>query len=294
VGSSPRLRWWLSAALAVHGLVFAWVNRPAKPAEGAPTGPPMEIEVNVEAPPTPVPATVVEPGPALASRETPTNQPRVRAAQGAASSPSPEAPAPSAEPAASGSWTFSPTSVAPGEARLSGAALDDAVHAGTRETVAEGRRDPLKPNVGGFSQHDIELGLVPGGELVSLTRDTVRTSDAPTVGNAMLEFEIDAAGAMVSAHVLDASSDWERWVDVAKEIVKAARARPSKTARGGRGFALKLQVSSAIKTIGGLTPTDSPVTKVLRVLRDPLDAIAEGAVPQQRVVAARIIDVEAL
>jgi hypothetical protein len=254
----------------------------------------MEIEVNVEAPPTPVAAPLVEPGPALASQETHTNQPRVQAVQGAASSQSPEATIPSAEPAASGSWTFSPTSVPTGDTKLSAAALDDAVRAGTRDTVAEGRSNPLKPNIGGFSQHDIELGLVPGGELVSLTRDTVRTSDAPTVGNAMLEFEIDAAGAMVSAHVLDASSDWERWVDVAKEIVKAARARPSKTSRGGRRFALKLQVSSAIKTIGGLAPTDSAVTKVLRAIRDPLDTLAEGAVPQQRIVAARIVEVEAL
>jgi hypothetical protein len=254
----------------------------------------MEIEVNVEAPPTPVSAAVVEPGPALASHETPANQPKVRAVPGAASSPSLEAPTPSAEPAASGSWTFSPTSAAPGDARLSAAALDDAVRAGTRDTVAEGRSNPLKPNLGAFSQHDIELGLVPGSELVSITRDTVRTSDAPMVGNAMLEFEIDAAGAMVSAHVLDASSDWERWVDVAKEIVKAARARGSKTARGGRGFALKLQVTSAIKTIGGLTPTDSAVTKVLRAIRDPLDTLAEGTVPDQRVVAARIVNIEAL
>jgi hypothetical protein len=294
VGSSPRLRWWLGAALAVHALVFAWVNRPSRLIKVGPAGPTMEIEVNVEPPPNPVSPAVVEPGPALASHETPTNEPRVRAVQGAASSPSPEAPAPSAEPAANGSWTFSPTSVPSGESRLSVAALDDAVRAGTRDTVAEGRSNPLKPKIGGFSQHDIELGLVPGSELVSLTRDTVRTSDAPSVGHAMLEFEIDAEGAMVSAHVLDASSDWERWVDVAKEIVKAARARPSKTARGGRGFALKLQVSSAIKTIGGLTPTDSAVTKVLRAIRDPLDTLAEGAVPEQRVVAARIVDVEAL
>lgn len=256
----------------------------------------MEIEVNVEPPPAPVVATVVEPGSAVSPREVSANQPRLRAAVSGATSSAPvEALAPSPEPAASGSWTFSPTSVPPGEAnKLAAAALDDAVRAGTRETVAEGRSNPLKPNLGGFSQHDIELGLVPGSELASLTRETVRTSDAPTIGNAMLEFEIDAAGTMVSAHVLDASSDWERWVDVAKEIVKAARARPSKSARGGRGFALKLQVTSTIKTVGGLSPTDNLLTKALRAVNDPLNAITDETVPQQRVVAARIVDVQAL
>jgi hypothetical protein len=170
------------------------------------------------------------------------------------------------------------------------------VRAGLRATLAEDRakNDPRKAVLVGFSPHDVELGLVPGSELVSLTRDTVRTSDAPTVGHAMLEFQIDAAGIMVSGHVLDASSDSRRWEDVAAEIAKAARARTSKVSGRARGYAIKLEVTSELRTATGGTPTDSTINKVIHAVNNPLDAIVDGTVPVQRFVAARIVDVQVL
>ena len=197
---------------------------------------------------------------------------------------------------AADSWTFSPADPAAGGTLPSSAAFDDAVHAGVRTVVAEGaaKADPMKSILGGVSPHDIELGLVPGGELVNLTRDTVRTSDAPDVGHAMLEFRLDGTGTVVSARVLDASSDASRWAEVATEIVKAARARPSKVSRDAQGYLLKLEVTSAIRTASGRTPTDATLTKVWRAVNDPVDAVIDGTVPAQRVVAARIVDLQVL
>jgi hypothetical protein len=195
-----------------------------------------------------------------------------------------------------GSWTFSPTEPAAGGTPPSSPAFGDAVRAGVRVVVAEGapKADPMKSILGGVSPHDIELGLVPGGELVNLTRDTVRTSAAPDVGHAMLEFRLDGTGTVVSARVLDASSDASRWAEVATEIVKAARARPSKVSRDAQGYLLKLEVTSAIRTASGRTPTDATLTKVWRAINDPVDAVIDGTVPAQRVVAARIVDVQVL
>jgi len=255
-----------------------------------------EMEVELESPSADAPIVAAEPG--SVSQE---GSSRPDARPSAARVPSrPESTAPNgaaeAPTAGGGSWTFSPTESAAGGTPPSSAAFDDAVHAGVRAVVAEGapKADPMKSILGGVSPHDLELGLVPGGELVNLTRDTVRTSAAPDVGHAMLEFRLDGTGTVVSARVLDASSDASRWAEVATEIVKAARARPSKAARDAQGYLLKLEVTSAIRTASGRTPTDATLTKVWRALNDPVDAVIDGTVPAQRVVAARIVDVQVL
>ena len=98
-------------------------------------------------------------------------------------------------------------------------------------------------------------------------------SDAPDVGHAMLEVRLDGTGTVVSARVLDASSDASRWAEVATEIVKAARARPSKVSRDAQGYLLKLEVTSAIGSASGRTPTDAALTKVWRAINDPVDAV---------------------
>jgi hypothetical protein len=95
--------------------------------------------------------------------------------------------------AADGSWSFLPTTVS--SAALAGRALDEATRAGVAVTVAEetktdaARRKPL-PTV---SVHEIELGLVPGAVLASLSRELVRRSRVPTVSHAVLQFNTDEA-----------------------------------------------------------------------------------------------------
>ncbi len=256
------------------------------------------MEVELESPSADAPIVATEPAPASGSEERPSRPETPLSSARVPSRVESAAPNGSAEvpTVGGGSWTFSPTEPAAGGTLPSSAAFNDAVHAGVRAVVAEGapKTDPMKSILGGVSPHDIELGLVPGGELVNLTRDTVRTSDAPDIGHAMLEFRLDGTGTVVSARVLDASSDRARWAEVATNIVKAARARPSKVSRGVQGYLLKLEVTSAIRTASGRTPTDATLTKVWRAINDPVDAVIDGTVPAQRVVAARIVDVEVL
>ncbi len=288
----------MGAALAVHAaLAWAATLRHSRidSLESIQT---TEMEVEIESPSAHAPIVAAEPAPASVSQER-SRRPEARlSATDAPSRPERAAPDGAAEATAAsgGSWTFSPTEPAASGTLPSSAAFDDAVHAGVRTVVAEGipKADPMKSILGGVSPHDIELGLVPGGELVNLTRDVVRTSDAPDIGHAVLEFRLDGTGTGVSARVLDASSDAGRWAEVATEIVKAARARPSKVSRGAQGYLLKLEVTSAIRTASGRTPTDATLTKVWRAVNDPVDAVIDGTVPAQRVVAARIVDVGVL
>jgi hypothetical protein len=260
----------------------------------------MELDIDVASPSGGAPAAAAESAFASIRREavagTEARSSDPAGPEGSSSHEAAEVPTPTAEPAGSGSWTFSPTPPAPSGTQLSSAALDDAVRAGVRATVAEGRTrgDPLKQVLGGVTQHDIELGLIPGGEFVTLTRDAVRTSVAPTVGHALLEFQIDGAGILASVHVLDASSNRTPWDQVAAGIAKAARAHVTRVPSGVRGFALTLEVTSAMKTVSGSTPTDGTLTKVLRAISDPFDTAIDGTVPAQRVVAARVADAHVL
>ena len=110
----------------------------------------------------------------------------------------------------------------------------------------------------------------------------------------MLEFQIDGAGSVSAVRVLDASSDRDEWEEVAAQIAKAARGHPARVPGGSRGLALKLEVTSAIQSVTGRTPTDKALTKIVRAIGDPIDAIIDSTVPAQRVVAARIVDAQVL
>jgi hypothetical protein len=302
VNASHRLRWTLVVAFAAHAGAFGWSVNAARTETPEPVAT-TEMDIDVELPPAGAGSAIDESAPALVRRESIAHAELGRSSASIAAVVEPsssgresEIPAPSAEPADGASWSFSPTGPAPGGTLLSSASVDNAVRASVRATVAEGKMtgDPLKRVLGGFTQHDIDLGLVPGGEFVSLTRNAVRTSRAPTVGHAMLEFQIDGAGAVTAVRVLDASSDRDEWEEVAAEIAKAARGRLARLPSGSGGLALKLEVSSAIQSVTGRTLTDKALTKIVRAIGDPIDAIIDSNVPAQRVVAARIVDAQLL
>ena len=279
--------------------MFAWTRARVRDAgEGEPLRV-TEMDVDVESPPI-EPDAVVEPSFAAGERARVAHAEARRAAgarpdrSGAGTVGEPLSTAP--EPSGDGTWTFSPTGAAPSGTGLSSAALDDALHAGVRATLAEDRKKThaMRDVLPTFSEHDIELGLFPGGELVTLTRDAVRTSLAPDVGHALLEFRIDGAGLVASVRVLDASSDRSEWDEVAADLAKAARAHPVRVPTGSQGLALTLDVTSAMKTLSGLAPTDSALTKAMRAINDPIDSVIDGTSPARRVVAARVVDVHVL
>jgi TonB family protein len=296
----------LAAALALHVAALLTLRPPpsAKPLAAASGETTIDLEpLAAEAP---VPATTTSPpdtgGAVAEGRVAPPTLPAPWAARSSAPAESAAAPpGPAEAPSAEAGWTFSLGGPAVGDAPLSGDTLAAATRAGVRATLDEERRanaahagDPLQRVLPAYTPRDIELGLVPGTELAALTREEIRRSRAPNVGRALLEFQLDGAGVVASVRVLDASSDRADWDEAAAEIARIARARPKVRMPGGsRGLALTVEVTSAIKTASGATPTDSTIAKIARAIDDPVDAIIDGKVPAQRVVAARVVGVEA-
>jgi hypothetical protein len=303
----PRFRWTLVVAVVAHAGGAAWASRAAgvyARGEGAPSELAVtETDVEIEAPPAePAAAPADLSAPALAPTLAPGLE-ATRPAPGVRGGALPDnglpLPAPSAEASADGSWSFSPTpgGATTGEGTLSGDALGAAVRAGVRATVAEdtSRREALarKHPFPLSDARDMALGLVPGGELVTLTGDIVRRSRTPMNGRALLQFDTDGAGMVASVRVLDVSSGRVEWDQVASEIAASARRRPLRVPTGARGLAVTLEVTSALKTVNGASAGDKPLAKALGAMMDPIGTLVDSTTSAQRVVATRIVDVQA-
>ncbi len=317
-----RTRWSLAVALAAHALGLVAVIRSPPPA--APRAPSREMEVELlEAPavapavaspvsrPVSLPATEVapaEPSPSpaapnarVASRSVerdlpaepaPSSTPEVQAPPQPAAS---AAAAPTTANPADDAWSFS---AAPqgGRAGGAGGALGRATSAGVGAVVAEAERRAAarerKPKT--FTQDEWNLGLVPGGQYATLTRDRVRTSLTPMNGHALLEFWTDRRGLVARVRVLDASSDRRAWDDVADALAQDAHAAyPLKIPDDAEGLIITLDVTSVMKTLSGASPTASTFGKILGAIQDPLDTLADSKAPPQRLVTAKIVGVTA-
>ena len=202
-----------------------------------------------------------------------------------------EALASSAAPAAEGAWSFSATGVGAFDAGAPVERIAEATREGVRATIAadEARRDKLPL----YTPRDIELGLAPGGQFVQQTRDAVRSSRTPSFGHAMLEFQTNASGLVVSVRVLEASSDRSAWDEIAAELVSNRRVRPEKVPPGANGIAVTLDVTSAMKTVSGSKTNSGTLEKIVGAINDPIDTIIDAKNPPQRVVAARVVAVQA-
>jgi hypothetical protein len=163
-----------------------------------------------------------------------------------------------------------------------------------RDVLAQGDKAPT-PGKGVLPQltpRDSELGLVPGGQFVSMARDRVRRGLTPSVSHGVFEFRTDAGGVIVSVRCLDASSGRPEWDRIATQLEADARtAERVRVPEGAHGVVVVVDVASSIKTVSGRNPTDSPVAKALGAITDPVDAVIDSQVPPQHVVAAHISDV---
>ena len=276
--------------------------------DGAPAGQSIDLgEATIELePPPPEPTATAERATASAEPSTVLGSASLRATvtgHGPAGGvEAPPVPSASAEPvAADGTWTFNPTTTAAPSSTggLSNDALASAMNAGIGAVVAEDKRKRegfarshnVLPN---FTAHDLALGMVPGGELVTLTRDLVRRSLTPDNGRALLQFDTDGKGVLSSVRVLDASSGRPEWDQIANQILQSARGTTFRVPGGANGLNITLEVTSQLKTVNGSAATGrSTLGKVWGAISDPLGTAADSTVPPQRVVATRIVDVRA-
>jgi hypothetical protein len=307
------LRWTLVVALAAHAAAAVWAAHVKPPAVAleAPEAPfdVTETAIDVEPAPAEPLATAAE-SPAAAGASSPQTRgvesSRDRTGQaGPSAEVAPTGPVASAGASApDGTWTFDPTGKAPPAGSGSAGALPDgaiasAVGTGVGPIVREyaQKRQAFEKKHAAlpmYSARDIELGMTPGGVLVSLTRDLVRRSLAPDNGRALLQFDTDGKGVIASVRVLDVSSERAEWVRVADDILAASHGTTLHVPDGASGVALTLEVTSAMKTVDGVSAGEkSAFAKALRAINDPTGTIMDGATHPQRVVATRIVDVQA-
>jgi len=294
-----RARWSLVLATAAHAAVLLAASRVTRTPPVLPPGPPVteaEVEVAVEAPPLP---EVVAPAPEAQSVVPPIHEVArvLRAGSSSEATLPAEAPSPvaSAEPSAGG-WTFSPTVARPSaSAHMEGDAgvtFAQATTAGVGAVVSDFEKREERRRTSTIVQEERELGLVAGGRYVTLTRDRVRNSITAINGHAVMEFWTDAKGVVARVRVVDASSDRGAWDEVAAGLAQDARsAPPLKVPIDAAGLVITLDVTSALKTLSGATPSSNPLTRILGAINDPVDAIVDSKSPPQRVVAARVVDV---
>jgi TonB family protein len=316
VHSRRSLRWTLAVALAAHAGVLAWASHAAReqpePArvEGEAAEPIQLYAYEEETWGARAATDLEQPGEeATPQSDRSTAHHDRKGIEGTGSSTPPgggavpgepaSAPATSAEPTSGGAWTFSP-STGPGlqGGPLSGDALGRAMRGGVGTIVAEDARKreefARKHTIPLFTPRDLETGMAPGGGIASLARDLVRRSRAPDNGRALLQFDTDGAGIVSSVRVLDASSGRAEWDQVASEIATAARGQPPlRVPAGARGLSVTIEVTSAIKTVSGGTPTHNPLARAWNAINDPLDTVMDSKSPPQRVVASHIVDVRA-
>jgi hypothetical protein len=313
--SSSALGRSLIVALAAHAAVAAWAwhaHAPRTIAAESEARDADEAAIEVSEAPVEPPALPVTEPETVAEARPATTTPTARAVARGPDAESSEATVPpgaaSSEPApaeaSSGTWTFSPTApgsgaTTPGSTGLAGGGLAAATQAGIGQTVAEAERKrreyESKHQLRQFTEHDMALGLVPGGVLVSIAHDIVRRSLVPTTSRALLQFDTDGAGIVSSFHVLEASSGMGDWNDVAAQMAAAAHQRPMHVPSGAHGVSVTLEVSSAMKTVDGVEVKGkpSPIAKALGAVMDPAGAAMSASTPPQHVIAARIVDVKA-
>jgi hypothetical protein len=298
VRASTRLRWALAVALLAHLGLFAWASVRRPPVAEAPPSETTEATIDVE--PAPV-------EPVAANAETPSVEPSglarveprhpsgvVRQAGGPATDEHPAPATSSGTSAADGSWSFSPTTAPSGSTGpLAGNGLNDAVRAGIALSVAEDtKRDAARKKLlPTFSQHEIQLGLVPGSVLATLARELVRRSRVPTMSHAILQFDTDGAGLVASVQVIDASDAQSEWTEVAGQLAADARSRPLAVPEGARGLSVTIEITSSMKTVNGGDPNAGALTKALGAINDPIGTATAG--PPVRIVASHVVDVRA-
>jgi hypothetical protein len=230
---------------AAIGSMFLRAEEPA-PVD---TTPP--VEVTIEEPPPPereAPAPAEPPSPA-SPLPVPVQPPAVRAvATAAAERPSESVltaePAPGPANSASQAWAPSWTISRGIDLGLDGGlAIQRSLQGGaTRSDVPAPR-----PDIGGLrhalAERDQGLGIGSGGRFVSAVREVER--DIAVLGNsaATVEFTTDGAGHVVSARVLDVTSNEGAWREIVGKVGAAAAQRADLPSPRGKIIRMRIEVA---------------------------------------------------
>lgn len=265
----PRspLRWTLAIALAAHLAIAVWAAHVKRPPDVPETpAAPLDVTeaaIDIEPAPAKPTATTAEPPSPFSGASSPhpraTGSSRDRTGPtGTTADAAPIGPVVSAGPnAPDGTWTFDPTGKVPATAGSGPGSLADAIASAMGAGIAPIIKEYVEKRRAFENKHavlpiytarDMELGLVPGGVLASITRDEVRRSLAPDNGRALLQFDTDGKGVFASARVLDVSSDQAEWLRVADDILKASHGTTLHLPDGASGIALTIEVTSAMNS----------------------------------------------
>jgi hypothetical protein len=168
---------------------------------------------------------------------------------GTSSGSEPLAPAPGPD----SEWTFDPIV---GANPVSSAAVARAVGPQVREF---GQQAPGGSTAGGLAraltEHDLELGLGQGGQVLSAFEAKARTMDAAIEGWALFDVGVDSAG-RVSVYVTDASTGRDAWERVARTAVADVDARRIRIPRGARGWRIAVRIEAKEQYPDGERPKD--------------------------------------
>ncbi len=208
--------------------------------------PPVEVTVEeapAPEPEPPSPAALATPEAPAAGVQAPTARAAAAAAQGPAESvltAEPE-PSPSGRPAEAWapSWSI---------ARGIDLGLDGGV-ALQRSVQGPGPSDvpAARPDIGGLrkalAERDQGLGLGTGGRFVSAVRDVERDILLLENSAATVEFTTDGAGHVVSARVLDVTSDEAAWHEIVGKVGAAAAQRADLPSPRGKVIRMRIEVA---------------------------------------------------
>jgi hypothetical protein len=243
-----RLYATLAAAVCVHGALAAELARSRAPLAASPKAAPLLVEriVELEEAPLAPPTQASLPAPprarsAVASATTPANRPDVRE-QNAPSPPPNAQPLASTEP-----WSFSPS-----------VPVDLGIGTHWKVVAAASASVPPPPPEasvsppswqqlmqGELAARDQELGLGPGGALVTAAHEAASGAEAPEEGSATLEIVCDASGAVTDGRVTGATGDLPAWTEMARPLVRQMHGKTMRLPPGAKGLRARLAVRIA-------------------------------------------------
>lgn len=258
-----RVRWLLFASLAVLAhlaLAVALTSLPARRAAPPPHREPSPELATFDVEAVPAEQSVERGTPAVESSHAPSIARAARLPSsgestatptGANTSPEPEPPAPA--PTSDSEWSFNP---AAGANPVSNAAIARAVEPQVREF---GKQEAGGWAVGGLApgltEHDLELGLGQGGQVLSAFEARARTMDVAVEGWAVFDVGIDSSG-RVSVYVKDASTARDAWERVARTAVADVDAKRIRIPRGARGWRVAVRIEAKEQYPDGERPKD--------------------------------------